>query len=110
MPNIKLFVDHSLLATRDADIRALLLPLRNLACRELTVPPSACQLAVIGVIGLPDQPLVNMEFQYLAKPERTLDLIEEVCAAFRAYLAASLDTHPAVRASCLDPAKYVAIK
>lgn len=110
MPNMKLFVDKDLMSRREAEIAAMLAPLRDLACRELEVPVSACQLAVIGVIGLPDQPLANMEFQYLATPERTPKRIGEVCAAFRAFLTGPLDTSPAVRATLLDPATYVALK
>ena len=110
MPNMKLFVDHHLLASREAEIAALLAPLRELACSELAVPASACQLAVIGVVGLPDQPLANMEFQYLATPDRTPERISQVCAAFRAFLSAPLGTTPAIRSTPLDPATYVALK
>jgi hypothetical protein len=110
MPNMKLFVDKDLLSRREAEIAAMLAPLRDLACRELAVPASACQLAVIGVIGLPDQPLANLEFQYLATPARTPARIGEVCAAFRAFLVQPLDTSPAIRATPLDPATYVALK
>ena len=110
MPNIKLFVDQSLLATRDAEARTLLGPLRDMACHELSVPAGACQLAIIGVLGLSDQPLVNMEFQYLATPERTPERIRQVCAAFRDLLSAALGVTPAVRATPLDPATYVALK
>lgn len=110
MPNMKLFVDNDLMSRREAEIAAMLVPLRDLACRELAVPASACQLAVIGVVGLPDQPLANMEFQYLATPERTPKRIGEVCAAFRAFLSRPLDTTPAIRATPLEPTTYVALK
>lgn len=110
MPNIKLFVDQALLATRDGEIRAALGPLRDLACRELSVPASACQLAVIGVIGLQDQPLANMEFQYLALPERTPEKIHQVCAVFQDFLFAPLGLKAAIRATPLDRATYVALK
>lgn len=110
MPNMKLFVDQELLSARHAEISAQLGPLRDLACHLLSVPASACQLAVIGVIGLKDQPLANMEFQYLATAERTPERIGEVCAAFRSFLAASLGITPAIRSTPLDPTTYVALK
>jgi hypothetical protein len=110
MPNMKLFVDQDLLGERGAAIAAMLAPLRDLACHELRVPASACQLAVIGVIGLKDQPLASMEFQYLATAERTPERIGEVCAAFRSFLAASMGITPAIRSTPLDPATYVALK
>ena len=110
MPNIKLFVDQSLLAARESDLRPLLLALREIACRDLAVPASGCQLAVVGVIGLPDQPMVNLEFHYLAKPERTTAVIGQLCAALADCVSAALDTHAAVRAMPLDPASFVARK
>lgn len=110
MPNMKLFVDQDLLAARHAEISAQLAPLRDLACQQLSVPASACQLAVIGVMGLPDQPLANLEFQYLALSERTPEKIRHVCAAFRDFLARPLGVPAAVRATPLDPATYVALK
>lgn len=110
MPNIKLFVDQDLLAARNTEIRALLGPLRDVACLELSVPASACQLAVIGVMGLDDQPLANMEFQYLATPERTPEKIHQVCARFQDFLIASLGVKAAIRATPLDKATYVALK
>ena len=110
MPNIKLFVDHQLLAARHAEISAQLAPLRELACHLLSVPASACQLAVIAVIGLKDQPLANMEFQYLATAERTPERIGQVCAAFSSFLTVPLGVTPAIRSTPLDPTTYVALK
>lgn len=107
---MKPFVDQDLLAARQTEISAQLAPLRDLACRELCVPASACQLAVVSVIGLPDQPLANLEFQYLALPERTPEKICQVCAVFRDFLAPLLGSAPAVRATPLDLASYVALK
>jgi hypothetical protein len=80
------------------------------ACHELAVPTSACQLAIIGVIGLPDQPQANMEFQYLATSERTPERIRQVCSAFRDLLTAAMGVTTAVRATPLDPLTYVALK
>lgn len=110
MPNVKIFVDEHLLALRKSDIEAALGPLRQLLCDELKVPASACQIAVLPVIGLEDQPLANMEFQYLATPERTPDRIREACVVFRNFLASPLGEPLAVRATPLDPATYVALK
>ncbi len=110
MPNVKIFVDQALLDSRREVIAAALPRLRDALCAQLGVTPAACQLAVLPVMGLPDQPLANMEYQYLATPERTPDMIRAASAHFRALLTDPLGCVPAVRATPLDPATYVALK
>ncbi|MCB1395305.1 MAG: hypothetical protein H6898_08155 [Rhodobacter sp.] len=110
MPNVKIYVDHGVLAARATEIQAMLPALRTALCRELSVDISACQLAVIGVTGLPDQPLANVEYQYLLTPQRTRDRITAASTVFRQIVAAATGTHTAVRADALDPATYVALK
>lgn len=92
MPNLKIFVDEALLPERRAALTQALGPIRALLCRELAVPPAACQLAVVPVIALPDQPPVNAELHILPRPERTRARVEALCAA------------------ALDPETYVALK
>ncbi len=110
MPNVKIFADKDLLAARRSEIGAALEPLRRLLCNELKVAPSACQIAVLSVLGLADQALANVEIQYLANPERTPERIKAACLALRESLTKPLGILPAVRATPLDPASYVAVK
>jgi len=110
MPNVKIYVDDTVLAARGAEIRALLPTLRDRICAELSVPLEAAQVAVLPVIGLSDQPLANLEFQYLATAERSPDMIRRACAIFRDLLAGAIGSTPAVRATPLDPQTYVALK
>ncbi|MCB1334824.1 MAG: hypothetical protein KDK26_14540 [Roseivivax sp.] len=110
MPNVKLFIDETLYAARRAEIAAMLPPLRESLCAEMSVPPAACQIAVLAVMGLPGQPSANLEMQYLAKPDRTPAMIAAACAVFRDVVEAALGSRPAVRATPLDPETYVALK
>ena len=110
MPNLKIHIDQSLLEQVEGPIAALLAPLRGLLCQSLAVTPAACQLAVIAVRGLPDQPLVNVELAILPRPERTREKVTATCAAIQAMVAEAAGTHVAVRCSQLDPATYVALK
>lgn len=110
MPNVKLFVDEGLLARSGAALRAALGPLREVLCARLSVTPAACQLAIVAVRGLEDQPLVNVEMWILPRPERTHELVTATCAEVQALVARAAGSHVAVRCSQLDPATYVALK
>jgi hypothetical protein len=110
MPNVKIYVDHAVLTEREDAIRAMLPGLRAAVCEDLAVDVAACQFAVIGVMGLPDQPLVNVEFSYLGTPARTPDVIRAASARFQRIVAEAAGAHAAVRADALDPATYVALK
>ncbi len=110
MPNVKIYVDETVYADRKEALTDLLLPLREAITVALKVPPAACQLAVIPVLGLPDQPVANFEIQYLGTPERTREVISEACTVFRELVAGAIGASPAVRATPLDPDTYVALK
>lgn len=110
MPNIKLYVENRLWTARAATITDRLPPLRELLCRELSVPPSACQLAVLPVHGLPDQPPVNAELSILPTPERTRERLLRLAEGIRMLLGEATGETTAVRISTLDPVTYVALK
>ena len=110
MPNVKIFVDENVFADRREALCAALGPLRDTICTELSVPVAACQLAVIPVVGMDGQPVANMEIQYLANAERTPEMIQAACTAFHAVIEGAIGAVPAVRATPLDPATYVALK
>lgn len=110
MPNVKFFVDERRYDEMRPKLAALMVPFRESLCRELNVPVTACQLAAIPVLGMDGQPEVNCEIQYLALPERTPDIVGAALQVFRAELTEALGVTPAMRASPLDPDRYVALK
>jgi hypothetical protein len=110
MPNLKIFIDQGLLTQTLPALHAALPALRSLLCDRFGVTPPACQLAIIAVHGLPDQPLANVEMHILPRPDRTRDKVTSVCAEVQAMIGAVIGTHVAVRCSQLDAATYVALK
>lgn len=110
MPNVKIFVDQIVFETRRTAIDSMLPKLRESLCVELSVPVAACQLAVIPVLGMMDQPQANMEIQYLGTKDRTSQMITAACTVFRDIVQSAVGSVPAVRATPLDPTTYVALK
>lgn len=110
MPNVKIYVDEAIFpACRDALIAALG-PMRDHLCAEFRVDVPACQFAVLPVVGLADQPRVNVEIQILTKADRTRDRVTAIGLHLRTLLAAATGTHVAIRIGGLDPETYVALK
>lgn len=110
MPNVKIYVEHALLERRETALAASLEPLRALLCARLAVPAPACQLAVLGVCGLPDQPAANLEMLILPRPERTREMITALGQEVQVLIGAALETPVAFRAAMLDAQTYVALK
>ncbi len=110
MPNVKIFVDHKVLSEREAQMDVALSPLREAICAALSVDHTACQLAVLPVRGLSDQPQANMEIHYMPTPVRTPQMMTAACQTFASIVEAALGTHIAVRAAALDPVTYIALK
>ena len=111
MPNLKVYVDEAIWTERRDALAQALAPIRSMLCERLDVDVSACQLALLPVHGLPDQPLVNAEIFVLARPERTRAMLEAVCRTLRDRLSeAGGGARTAVRCDGLDPRSYFAIK
>lgn len=111
MPNAKLYVDQSIWPGCQADLTAALAPMRAILCRDLAVPAAACQLAIVPVWGLADQPAVNVELSILPRPERTGEMLRALGAALQGLIGPAAGGVPvAVRISQLDPETYVALK
>lgn len=110
MPNVKIHIEAAALAPCQPVMVAALPALRDLLCAELSVDYSACQLAILPVLGLPDQPPVNVELHILPKPDRTRDKLLTVAKLIRDMLAPITGAHIAVRIAQLDAASYVALK
>jgi hypothetical protein len=110
MPNLKIHIEEAVLAPCKPALVAALPALRALLCRELSVDHSACQLAIVPVLGLPDQPPVNLEVMILPRPDRTRDKLLTLAQTIREMLSPLTGAHVAVRIAHLDPATYVALK
>jgi hypothetical protein len=110
MPNVKLYVDETLLAGCREALIAALPGLRGLLCDALKVDAAACQIAILPVIAMPDQPRVNVEMHILPHPDRTKDRLKSLAAAVQSRIAATTGAHTAVRIAMLVPDGYVALK
>lgn len=110
MPNVKIFADDRVMADRRDALQAAMPGLRDLLCADLKVGVEACQLALVPVTGLPDQPQVNVELLLLPKADRDGDTVRAVAGKVRDMVAAASGAHTAVRISMLDPVTYVALK
>ncbi len=110
MPNLKIFVDQDAAGDLQDRLSALLPDLRARLCAALGVDLAAAQLAVLPVLGLPDQPAINVEVQILSGPARTPEALRSVAAMLRDTIAAATGAHAAVRIASFDPAAYLALK
>lgn len=110
MPNLKIYVDESRWPEARPGLAALLPELRALLCAALAVEPAACQLAVIPVLGLADQPAVNAELHLMPRPERTRAALTDVAERLRDRIGAATGLHAALRIAALDPETYLALK
>ncbi|MDF3854216.1 hypothetical protein [Paracoccus pantotrophus] len=110
MPNVKIYIDETRLAACRAAIEDALPRLRDLLCERLAVEASACQIAVLPVLGLPDQPQVNAELLILPRSGRTPERIRAVAGTMRQVLEQASGLDVAVRVGMLDPETYLALK
>lgn len=110
MPNIKIFVDERAMVGLQDRLTALLPDLRSRLCTALGVDLAAAQMAVLPVLGLPDQPLINVELQVLTGPDRTPEALRDVARMVRDSITTATGAHAAVRIATFDPGGYVTLK
>jgi hypothetical protein len=110
MPNLKIFVDETLLPACRADLAAALPALRDLLCADLNVDVAACQFAVLSALVMADLPRVNVELHILPHPARTQDRLVALGRKVQSLIAAATRTHTAVRITTLAPEDYVVLK
>jgi hypothetical protein len=110
MPNVKIYVDDTLLPYCREHLVGSLGQLRDRLCEALAVDRAACQFAVIAVSAMPDLPRVNVELQLLPRSERTRDVLVSVCRMLRDMIGDATGAHVAVRMTALDPETYIALK
>lgn len=110
MPNLKIFMDETVFGQhRQAMIQALE-PIRDSICLHLGVPKAACQLAIIPVVGLPDQPAINVEIQILPSLDRPRTRIEAFGSEVKDILSATAGVPVAFRCAQHDPSTYVILR
>ena len=110
MPNLKIYVDETLLPVCRADLMKALNPLRATLCAALKGDLAACQFAVVGALVMPDLPRANVEIQIMPHPDRTRDVLTALAKQIQALIGTATGTHTAVRIATLVPAGYVALK
>jgi hypothetical protein len=110
MPNVKLYVDETLLPGCRVALIAALPGLQAMLCDRLKVESAACQFAILSVIAMPDLTRVNVEMHLLPHPDRTQDTLKSLAGAMQSLIAAVTGTHTAVRFATLVPDPYIALK
>lgn len=110
MPNVKIYVDETIFPACRDRLAAALGPILDMLCRALTVDRSACQVAVMPVLAMPDLPGVNVEMKILPRPDRTRAVLLDVAARLQEMVGAATGSHVAVRIATMDPATYIALK
>ncbi|MFB9952998.1 hypothetical protein ACFFP0_29525 [Rhizobium puerariae] len=110
MPNLKIYLDDSTSPDVRRILQALLGPVRHVLCEELGVEASACQLALLSVVGIEGQPKINIEISVLPKPDRTTEKILKLSRRLQGMVAEATALHAAVRIATLDASTYVASK
>jgi len=110
MPNAKLYIDQTVWETQQTDFKQSLPKIRETLCQYLTVPPTACQLALLPVYGLSDQPAVNIELHLMPNPDRTPDLICELTSELQKTIMSLSQSRCAVRITTLNPETYSVMK
>jgi hypothetical protein len=110
MPNVKIYVDEDILAEHKAALTQVLKPLRKIVAQRLEVPNSACQLALIPVIALNDQPAVNVEIHIMPRAGRTPKALETMGTEIQQMLKDVTGKQVAFRCAQLDPTTYVTLK
>ncbi|MGC4025554.1 MAG: hypothetical protein QM744_10595 [Mesorhizobium sp.] len=110
MPNVKIFVDETSFPAVQEGLKSVLPDLRAQLCTALAVDLAATQFAVIPVVGLPDQPPINVEMHILPRPERTREAVLAVARQTRESVRKATGQHVAVRIATLDAETYVALK
>lgn len=110
MPNVKIYVDETLLPGCREGLMAAMAPLRQMLCEALKVDPKACQFAILSALVMPDLPRVNVEMHILPHPDRTRDRLTGLAEAVQSRIGSVTGTHTAVRIATLEPQGYVAKK
>ena len=110
MPNVKIYIDETLLPDCRTALAEALLPLRTMLCAALSVEVGACQFAILTALVMPDLSRVNVEMHILPHPDRTRVKLTALAEQVQFHIAAATGLHAAVRIATLAPEGYVALK
>lgn len=110
MPNVKIYVAEDIFAEHRTALTRALEPLRDIVSTHLEAPYSACQFALIPVVGLSDQPALNVEIHIMPRPNRTRETLEAMGAEIQHVFFDVTGKTIALRCAQLDPVTYVTLK
>jgi len=109
VPNLKVHVNRDAWNVHENSITNKLPVLRELVCMGLKADISACQIAVIPFGGIDGQAEVAIEVDYLPKPERTREMVSQVCMQIKTLMIDATGCRVAVRATAVNPETYIVI-
>lgn len=110
MPNLKIFVDETVMAERRDTVAQALSAVRDAMCDKLEVEPDACQIAVVPVLAISGQPVANVEISMIPRPARTPERLTELGHVLTRVVGDATGGPVAVRAWTVDSEKYVMIR
>ena len=110
MPNLKIYVDETLLPDCLAKLTDALPALRAMLCEALKVDIAACQFVVLSALVMPDLPRVNVELHIMPHPDRTREVLMSMAKQVQTQIGSVTGTHTAVRITTLVPDAYIALK
>jgi hypothetical protein len=107
MPNVKVYMDDTLLAGQSQAAGTLLAVIRRHLCETLGVTEAACHIVALGVVSIPGQTQVNIELALLRKPDRSRDAVAKLCSQLRDLAAGLMQVPAAVRCALMEPEFYI---
>ncbi|WP_330646917.1 hypothetical protein [Thioclava sp. FTW29] len=110
MPLMSMQIAHDLWTECGSTLEAALPEIRQMLCRELSVPMEFCHLTLVPVYGLPDQAQASADLRVLEKPERSLEQVRAAALKLQDMLSAAAQVRVAVRVTMMDPARYFALR
>ncbi len=92
MPNMKIYVDHSIWEGKAGPLARSLPVLKSMMCDTLGVPIKAAHVIIIQTIGADNQPLVSAEVQTFASEQRSKQLLDDLSDTIRDHLTKTCET------------------
>lgn len=106
MPNVKIYVDDTMLAGVAERSDTVLVALRSFICEALGVTEAACHIVLVGVKSPAGQTPVNVELVLLRRQDRTSEIMAAFCGRLRDLMAEWLGCHTAIRCTLMDTDLY----
>lgn len=106
MPNVKIYVDESVLAGVEERSDTGLVALRRFLCEALGVTEAACHIVLIGVKSPTGQTLANVELVLLRRQDRTSEMMTAFCSRLRNLMTDWLGCQTAIRCTLMETDLY----